>query len=107
MRKPGLGEASQGALAGAVVGAIGGLFAVGLAPALIYRHLAILFSTPILGLICCAVSGPIGWLVGGQLGPRLGDRFRSDRAEMVGGVLGGLVPIILVALFGWYMVRGR
>ena len=107
MRKPGFGEASLGALAGAVVGAIGGLFAVSIPSVLIHKQLALLFGTPILGLLCLLVSGPVGWLVGGQLGPRLGDRFHSNRAEMIGGALGGLVPIVLIALWGWYMVRGR
>jgi hypothetical protein len=104
MRKPGLGESNLGALAGAVVGAIGGLFAIGIAPAIIGRQLALLFHTPILALICWLISGPVGWLIGGQLGPRFGDTFQSERAEIAGGILGGLVPVVLIALWGWYMV---
>ncbi len=104
MRTPGFGEANLGALVGAVVGAIGGLFAVGIAPAIIGRNLALLFATPMIGLLCWLVSGPVGWLIGGQVGPRLGDKFMTQRAEIIGGFLGGLVPIITIALWGWYMV---
>jgi hypothetical protein len=104
MRSPSFGEANLGALAGAVVAAIGGLFAIGVGPAIIGRSLALLFGTPILGLICWLVSGSVGWVIGGQVGPRLGYRFQTPRAELVGGVLGGLVPVILIALWGCYMV---
>ena len=94
----------MGALMGAIVGATGGLFAVGIAPAVIDRNAALLFGTPILGLICFFISGTLGWLIGGQLGSRLGDKFQPRSAELVGGVLGGLVPVTLIALWGWYMV---
>jgi len=104
MKRPTIGEANMGALAGAIVAAIGGLFAVGIAPAVLARNPALLFGTPILGLICWVISGPVGWLIGGQIGPLLGDRFRTRQAEMVGGALGGMVPVILIALWGWYMV---
>lgn len=107
MRRPSFAEANMGALVGAIVGATGGLFAVGIAPAVIDRNVALLFDTPILGLICFTISGPLGWLIGGQLGPRLGDRFDPRRAEVVGGVLGGLVPVTLIALWGWYMVTAH
>jgi uncharacterized protein YcfJ len=101
--KPGWGESNLGALAGAVVGATGCLFAVGIAPAIIARNLAVLFRYPIIGLFCMLVGGPIGWLIGGQLGPRFGERYDSPRAEITGGVIGGLLPVLLIALWGWYM----
>ena len=101
---PGLWQASLGALIGAVVGAIGGLFAVGIAPAIMERKVAVLFATPLLGLICWIISGVLGWVLGGQLGPRLGNYFQHRNAEIVGGVMGGLIPIMLIALWGWYMV---
>jgi hypothetical protein len=104
MRKPTLGETNLGALAGAVVGGVGGLFAAGIAPALIEKKLFLLFGMPRLGLVCWLVSLPLGWLLGGQLGPRVGSFLRSPRAELLGGVLGGLVPVTLIALWGWYMV---
>jgi hypothetical protein len=104
MRRPGLGEASQGALAGAVVGAIGGLFAVGLAPAIIGKDLTLLFKFPLLSLLCWLVSLPAGWFIGGQVGPPLGELLNSPRAEVVGGAIGGLVPVLGIALWGWYMI---
>ncbi len=104
MQRLGPGEFNLGGLAGAVVGSVGGLFGVGLARAVIGGNLALLFGTPILGMIAFVVSGGTGWLLGSQLGPRLGARFRSQRAEITGGVFGGLVPAILIALWGWYMV---
>jgi hypothetical protein len=97
------GESNLGAVAGAVTAAIGGLFAIGIAPAIIGRNPAMLFSTPMLGLLCWLVSGPVGWLIGGQLGPRVGQQFNNQRAEIIGGAIGGLIPVILIALWGWYM----
>ena len=107
MRHPPFGEANMGALAGAVVGAVGGLFAAGIAPAIISGKIAALFATPLLGLICWFVSGPLGWVVGGQVGPRLGEALKSRQAEIIGGILGGLFPVVIIALWGWYMVSGR
>jgi len=103
MRKPGIGEFNLGASAGAVVGAIGSLFAVGIGPAIVHRKAALLFGTPILALICWVLGGIAGWLIGGQLGPRLGFRFESDRAEMWGGAVGGLLPVIVILIWGWRM----
>ena len=104
MRGPSLGEASYGAVTGAVVGAIGGLFAVGLARAIIAHNPALLLDTPRLNMICWLVCLLLGWFIGGQLGPRLGERFNSLRVEIVAGGIGGLVPVIAIALWGWYMV---
>ena len=87
MKGPSLGEANSGAAIGAIVGAIGGLFAIGIAPAISERKIALLFATPILSLISWLVSGLLGWLIGGQLGPRFGNLFRNRRAELFGGAL--------------------
>ena len=100
--KPGLGESNLGAVVGAVVGATGGLFAVGIAPAIMARNLALVIGYPRVGVLCMVVSGLIGWLLGGQIGPRFGDKFNTQRAEMTGGALGGLVAVVLTALWGWY-----
>src|SRR3954447_20596235 len=100
MSKPPFGEANTGSVIGAVVGAIGGLFAIGIAPAILSRNISLLFGTPILAIISWLVSGLLGWIIGGQLGPRLGDLFRNRQAEAVGGALGGLVPVIIIALWG-------
>jgi hypothetical protein len=101
--KPRLGESNLGALVGAIVGATGGLFAVGIAPAIMAKNPALLFRYPIIGVFCMLVGGPLGWLVGGQLGPRFGEKYDTQRAEIVGGAVGGLVPVVLIALWGWYM----
>jgi hypothetical protein len=107
VRNPGFGEANIGAVAGAVMGAIGGLFALGIAPAIMSHNAALLVGTPILGVLSLLVCGPIGWILGGQLGPRLGQAFNNERAEAAGGILGGLIPVILAALWGWYMVTSH
>ena len=105
MRRPGLGEANLGAMAGAVVGGIAGLFALGIVPAIARRDPSYLVGMPILGLASLAVCGVVGWWLGGQTGPRVGALFHSQKAELVGGGLGGLIPVFFVALFGWYMTR--
>src|SRR5262249_49396069 len=89
MRRPSFGEANLGALIGAIVGATGGLFAIGIPPAILLRDPARLFGTPILAVISFLICGCSGWLIGGQLGPRLGEISNSRRGETVGGVLGG------------------
>lgn len=103
MRKPGFGEANLGALAGAVIGGIGGLFAIGIGPAIAGKNIRLLVGTPLLAIVSLLVCAPLGWLIGGQIGPRLGGKFNTQRAETIGGIIGGLVPVILVALWGWYM----
>jgi hypothetical protein len=95
----------MGALAGAVVGSIGGLFAIGVVRAILGRNLALLLATPLLGLISFLVCGVAGWLVGGQVGPRLSEKFYSQRVEILGGAMGGLVPVLLVAAWALYMSR--
>ena len=47
MRKPEFGEINLGALAGAVVASIGGLFAIDIAEAVSHRNAALLLSTPL------------------------------------------------------------
>jgi len=103
MRKPGFGEANMGAIVGAVIGAIGGLFAIGIGPAVASNNIRLLVGTPILAIFSLAICGIIGWVFGGQIGPRLGSKFNTQRAETIGGIIGGLVPVVLVALLGWYM----
>src|SRR5712675_1534104 len=91
MDEPGLGETNLGALIGAIVGSIGGLLAIGGTRAIIAGNLTMFFGTPILAMISWAVGGIVGWFIGGQLGPRLGRKFSSQRAEIIGGILGGLI----------------
>ena len=51
MSKPPLGEYSLSALVGAIVGSIGGLFAIGLVRAILGHNITLLFRFPILGLL--------------------------------------------------------
>lgn len=104
MKNPALWELNLGALVGVVVGGIGGLFAVGIAPAIVLRDAAQLFSTPVLDMIFWLVGMPIGYFIGGQIGPRLEGWLGERRGNILGGVIGGLIPAISVALWGWYMV---
>jgi hypothetical protein len=103
MRKPAFGEGNMGALAGAVIGAIGGLFAIGIGPAIAGNNIRLLVGTPLLAIFSLVICGTLGWLIGGQVGPRLGGKFNTQRAETIGGIIGGLVPVVVVALLGWYM----
>jgi len=103
MLKPPLGEYNMGALAGAVVGSIGGLFAIGVVRAILGRNIALLFATPILGVVSWLVCGIVGWLVGGQIGPRLGEKYYFRRVEIFGGALGGVIPVLMVAAWAFYM----
>jgi hypothetical protein len=103
MLKTPLGEYNMGALAGAVVGSIGGLFAIGVVRAILGRNIALLLATPILGVVSFIVCGIAGWLAGGQIGPRLGEKYYSQRVEMLGGALGGVIPVLLVAAWALYM----
>jgi hypothetical protein len=103
MSKPPLGEYSLSALVGAMVGSIGGLFAIGLVRAVIYHNIVWLLSFRILGLLSFLICGGLGWVLGGQIGPRLGELFDSHRAELLGGTIGGLIPVLLLALWAWHM----
>ena len=101
--KPALGEASFGAVAGTVVAGVGALFSIGLATAILNHDATLLFRTPILSLASWVVSVPTGWVLGGQVGPRIGERFNSRNAEVIAGGLCGLVPITAIAALGWYL----
>ena len=103
MRRPSLGEFNLGALAGAILGSIGGLFAIGVVRAILFRNPGLLFDTPILGMMSWLICGLLGWLIGGQIGPRLGEKYYSQRAEMVWGGVGGLIPVLLIVLLALYL----
>ncbi len=104
MIKPGFGEINLGALAGAVVASIGGLFAIDVPAAILGKNLALLLSTPTVSVLCWLVNLPIGWIIGGQIGPRVRERFYTERSELIGGALGGLIPVIALVVWGWYLV---
>ncbi|PWU12593.1 MAG: hypothetical protein C5B50_21085 [Verrucomicrobia bacterium] len=106
MRNPSFGEANLGAVAGAVVAGMGGLFAIGIVRVIVYKDISLFLGTPKLNLLSWLVCLPFGWFLGGQIGPRMGEGFQSARAEIVGGIIGGIIPLLLMASVGWYvMVR--
>ena len=104
MNKPRFGEANLGATIGAAVGSICGLFAVGIAPAILDHNIRQLLVAPSLGLAGFIISGPVGWLIGGQIGPRLARWLGERGGGAVGGIIGGLVPVAGFALWSWHMV---
>ena len=105
MKKPRLGEANFGAVVGVVVGAIGGLVAVGIPWAIVKGDIKALSDARTYSLIGFIVSAPIGWLLGGQIGPRLEGVLSERNAGLLGGLLGGLVPIAALALWGWRLIQ--
>jgi hypothetical protein len=107
MRKPRLGEGSLGAVVGAVIGAAGGLIAVAIPWAIVRGDMRALLDARTLGIIGFLVSSPVGWLVGGQIGPRLEGRLSERAAGVIGGIFGGLVPVIGFALWGWYLMMPK
>jgi hypothetical protein len=107
MKTPRFGEGSLGAVAGAVTGALGGLVAVVLPLAIMTRDIQALSAARTFGVIGWIVCWPVGWLIGGQIGPRLEGILSERNAGIVGGILGGLVPVAGFVLWGWYLVTPR
>ena len=102
-RKPPFGEANLSALIASVVGSIGGLFALGLVPAIISRNPQFLAVAPTMNVISFFLCGGIGWFLGGQLGPRLQEPFGEKNGFIAGGIMGGFMPVLTVAGLGWYL----
>lgn len=107
MKRPGIGEGSLGAVVGAVVGAVGGLVAVVLPLAILTRDIHALAAARTLGVIGFLVSSPLGWLIGGQIGPWLATRLGERKGGILGGIFGGLVPVAGFALWGWYLIQPK
>ena len=105
MKNPRFAEANFGAVAGAVVGAIGGLVAVAIPWAVVSGDIKALAEGRSYGLIGFMVSVPCGWFFGGQIGPRLEVLLSERNAGLVGGLLGGAVPVAGLALWGWHLIR--
>lgn len=102
--RPDLGQVNLGALAGAVLGSIGGLFSVGIPPAIVFRDVRALFATPTLGVISFIVCGLLGWLLGGQVGPWFGRKYQSIQAEFISGAIFGAIPVVMVLVWSYWMV---
>ena len=103
MNKSPLDEYSLSAMVGAIVGSIGGLFAIGLVRAILAHNIVLIFSFPILGFLSWIVCGVAGWLLGGRIGPLVRQEVRLLPGGVLGGALGGLIPVLLVAIWAWYM----
>jgi hypothetical protein len=101
MRKPRIGEGNLGASVGAMVGAIGGLVAVTLPLAIMSHDIHALSAARTLCVFSFFVCTPTGWIIGGQIGPRLEDILSERMAGVVGGFLGGLIPVSVFLLWGW------
>lgn len=106
IRKPGLGEGNLGAVAGAVTGAVGGLLAVGIPFAIAGRDPAMLVLFRNLAIIGFVICAPTGWILGGQAGPRCIRFFGEKRGEIIGGIFGGLIPVLCIMYWAWRKTHG-
>jgi hypothetical protein len=106
IRKPGFGEANLGAVAGAVTGAVGGLLAVGIPLAISGRDPALLVIYRQLAVMGFLISVPVGWVLGGQIGPRVVGIFGARRGELIGGIIGGLLPVLGIMVWAWRRIHG-
>jgi hypothetical protein len=102
--EPSIGKENIGAVIGAVAGAIGGLVAIAIPYAIMTRNFQNLSSARTFGLISFAVCTPVGWFAGGYLTCFLEKFLRPKTAGIIGGIIGGLLPVTGVALYGWHMV---
>lgn len=100
-RRPGFGEGNLGAVAGAVTGAIGGLLAVGIPMAIVGRDPVLLVIYRQLAMIGFVICVPSGWFLGGQTGPRCVRLFGARHGELIGGILGGLLPVLGIMAWAW------
>ncbi len=103
MKPEGPGEPNLAALIGACVGSITGLFAIGIAPAIIEHNAQLVIAHPTIGLFCFFVGGICGWLVGGRLGLKFARPRRIEQGHIAGGVIGGMLPFALLVLLGWFL----
>lgn len=102
--KPGaIGEPNLAALIGSSIGSITGLFAIGVAPAVMEQNARLMIAYPTIGLLCFIVGGVFGWLVGGLLGSKLSRPRRVQQAHIAGGLIGGSLPFATFVLLGWFL----
>lgn len=102
-RKPPIGEPNLAALIAAVIGCIGGLFALGVAPSIITGNAQFLAAYPMFNVFSFFLCGAIAWFIGGQIGPRLQLMFGEQNGLIVGGVIGGLIPVVGMVGMGWFL----
>lgn len=102
-RKPTFGQANLAALIALALGSILGLFALGSIPAVVSGDVQYLAVAPTMNIISFFACGAVGWILGGQLGPILEGPLGTRNGQIVGGILGALVPVLIVAGYGWYL----
>lgn len=103
MRKLDLNEVGLGAVIGVAISGVGGLFAIQSVHAIMEGSARVLIETPKVTLLSWLICVPLGWFFGGVVGPRLGERFGSQKAEILAGAIGGLLPVLAIAALGWYI----
>jgi hypothetical protein len=106
MKEPSVGKENLGAVIGAVIGALGGLFAIAIPLAIMTGDVQALAVARKLGLVGFVVSVPIGWFAGGYISHGLEKMLNPKAAGIVGGIIGGLLPVAGIALYGWHLVSG-
>ena len=102
--EPSVGKENLGAVIGAVIGAVGGLFAIAIPLAIMTRNIQNLSAARTFGLISFLVCTPVGWFAGGYISHALEKKLPRKAAWIVGGIIGGMLPVTAVALLGWYIV---
>jgi len=102
--EPSIGKENLGAVIGAVLGAAGGLFAVAIPLAIMTKDLLALSLARKFGLISFAVCVPVGWFAGGYASYLLEKKLPTRISGILGGIIGGLLPVGGFALWGWYLV---
>lgn len=102
--EPSIGKENLGAVIGAVVGAIGGLVAIAIPYAIMTKNIQNLSAARTFGIISFIICTPVGWFAGGYLTHYLERFMRPKTAGIIGGIIGGLLPVTGVALYGWHMV---
>lgn len=104
MMEPSVGKENLGAVIGALIGAVGGLFAIAIPLAIMTGNVQRLSDARKLGLFGFLVSVPIGWFAGGYISHALEKKIPRKAAGIIGGILGGMLPVTAIALLGWYIV---
>ena len=104
MREPSIGKENLGAVIGAVIGAVGGLFAIAIPLAIMTGNVQALSVARKLGLFGFLISVPAGWFAGGYISHALEKKLPRRPAGIVGGIIGGMLPVTAIALVGWYIV---
>jgi hypothetical protein len=104
MKEPSIGKENLGAVIGAVIGALGGLVAITIPYAIMTGDFQALSAARKFGLISFVVCVPSGWFGGGYLTHLLEKKFPVKFSAIVGGLLGGLIPVSAFAAWGYYLI---